>query len=238
MKKYILMFGLTLVMGLFIANSTYAQTPPWTQSGNWWTLTGNNWISVDGRLRAFDRVVTPVVVPTPGSMRFDLGMGSANGANLEMYHKNDVSRPGEFRFVYGGGNYGLIQFIHYNGSSFTTKMSVNKDGNLNISGKLDAFGADVHGALTVDGKITSTEIEVKTDVWSDFVFYDDYYLRPLCEVEKFIKTNRHLPDVPSESEVLENGVNVGQMSAVLLQKIEELTLYIIELNKRIEDLEK
>lgn len=92
--------------------------------------------------------------------------------------------------------------------------------------------------LAVNGKITAKEVEVTLSGWSDFVFNSDYKLRPLCEVEQFIKTNKHLPDVPSEKEVLENGVNLGDMSAVLLQKIEELTLYIIELNKRIAELEK
>ena len=94
-------------------------------------------------------------------------------------------------------------------------------------------------ALGVNGKIVAEEIEVKLYAgWPDFVFNEAYNLRPLCEVEKFIKTNRHLPDVPSEAQVIENGVNVGEMSATLLQKIEELTLYIIDLNKRIEELEK
>lgn len=101
------------------------------------------------------------------------------------------------------------------------------------------------GNMYVDGKITSTEIEVKLDVWPDFVFADDYNLMSLHEVEHFIQQNRHLPNVPSEKEVLENGVELGQMSAILLQKVEELTLHMIQLSKeneelrqRISDLEK
>jgi hypothetical protein len=91
--------------------------------------------------------------------------------------------------------------------------------------------------LSVNGKITATEIEVTLSGWSDFVFKDDYSLKPLKEVDHFIKTNGHLPDVPKESEVLNNGVNLGEMSALLLQKIEELTLYVIELNQKNEELE-
>lgn len=92
------------------------------------------------------------------------------------------------------------------------------------------------GKMYLGGKLTATEIEVKLDVWPDFVFADDYQLKSLYEVENFIRVNRHLPNVPSEAEVLENGVNVGEISSTLLQKIEELTLYVIELNKQNDEL--
>lgn len=92
------------------------------------------------------------------------------------------------------------------------------------------------GDLYVDGKITTTEIEVKLDIWPDFVFADDYNLMSIHELEGYILKNRHLPSVPSEAEVLENGVELGQMSAILLQKIEELTLYMIQISKENEEL--
>ena len=71
--------------------------------------------------------------------------------------------------------------------------------------------------------------------WKDEVFKDDYNLLSINEVEKYISENGHLPDIPSEAEVMENGINVGEMNALLLQKIEELTLYVIELEKKIEN---
>ncbi|PXX95009.1 hypothetical protein DF185_22795 [Marinifilum breve] len=85
--------------------------------------------------------------------------------------------------------------------------------------------------LAVNGTIGAREIKVETDSWSDFVFKEDYQLKDLKEVESFIEENKHLPDIPSEKEVLENGIAVGEMNAKLLQKIEELTLYMIEQNK-------
>jgi hypothetical protein len=91
--------------------------------------------------------------------------------------------------------------------------------------------------LSVNGTIRSKEVIVQTG-WSDFVFYDDYNLMPLSEVEKFVKENKHLPEIPSEREVEENGVELGTISSKLLQKIEELTLYMIDQDKRIEKLEK
>lgn len=88
--------------------------------------------------------------------------------------------------------------------------------------------------LMVNGDIKAQRVKVTLEGWADYVFDDDYYLRPLKEVENFIKDNKHLPDVPSEEEVLEEGIFVGETNKILLQKIEELTLYIIDLEKRIE----
>ncbi|MCI0449803.1 MAG: hypothetical protein L0Y79_08470 [Chlorobi bacterium] len=91
--------------------------------------------------------------------------------------------------------------------------------------------------LSVNGKIRAKEIKVESN-WSDFVFKSEYNLRTLEEVENYIKENGHLPEIPSEKEVTENGVELGDMTAKLLQKIEELTLYIIELQKDIENLKE
>ncbi|MBG6149305.1 MULTISPECIES: hypothetical protein [unclassified Aquimarina] len=92
--------------------------------------------------------------------------------------------------------------------------------------------------LAVEGSIGAREVVVEAATWSDFVFYDDYKLPTLQEVENHINQKGHLQDIPSASEVQENGIFLGEMDAKLLQKIEELTLYIIQMNKRIELLEK
>jgi hypothetical protein len=86
--------------------------------------------------------------------------------------------------------------------------------------------------LAVNGKVLATEVQVALVAnWADYVFNDDYELKTLDEVESFIANNKHLPGVPSAKEVNENGVNLGEMDAILLKKIEELTLYMIELKK-------
>ncbi|MBT3208836.1 MAG: hypothetical protein HN347_10865 [Bacteroidetes bacterium] len=87
-------------------------------------------------------------------------------------------------------------------------------------------------------KLFAHEIEIKIGSFSDFVFDEDYKLKNLSDLEKFIKTYKHLPNVPSEQEVVKNGLNLGEMDALLLEKVEELTLYIIELNKKIAKQEK
>ncbi|WP_119790326.1 hypothetical protein [Flavobacterium anhuiense] len=74
--------------------------------------------------------------------------------------------------------------------------------------------------------------------WSDFVFKKEYNLPTLEEVEKHIAEKGHLENIPNEEEVLKNGINLGEMNAKLLQKIEEMTLYMIDQNKRMNKLEK
>lgn len=86
--------------------------------------------------------------------------------------------------------------------------------------------------LDVNGSIRSNEIVVNTD-GADFVFEPDYDLKDLAEVEKFIKDNKHLPDIESAKEMAEKGLELGKMDMKLLQKVEELTLYMIDLKKEI-----
>ena len=93
------------------------------------------------------------------------------------------------------------------------------------------------GNLEVAGEVTALQVNVETQWWSDFVFGDKYYLMSILDVEKYIKEKKHLPGVPSEKEVLADGINVTEMFAIHMQKIEELTLYTIEQEKKIQKLE-
>lgn len=91
--------------------------------------------------------------------------------------------------------------------------------------------------LAVDGKIMAEELTIKmSENWPDYVFAPNYNLKPLSEVEEYIEENQHLPEIPSEQEVEEDGITVGEMNALLLKKIEELTLYTIQQQKEIDAL--
>jgi len=93
--------------------------------------------------------------------------------------------------------------------------------------------------LTVKGKIHAEEVIVDLNVpVADYVFHPTYKLMPLNQVEQYVKTNNHLPEIPSASEVAKNGMNMGEMQNKLLQKVEELTLYAIEQDKSKKELEK
>ena len=86
--------------------------------------------------------------------------------------------------------------------------------------------------LSVNGNIRAKEIKVEASPWPDYVFHSSYKLPDLKATEQFIKENKHLPEIPSAAEVEKDGINLGEMNARLLKKIEELTLHLIEQNKK------
>ncbi|MDB5014380.1 MAG: hypothetical protein JWQ25_2582 [Daejeonella sp.] len=114
-----------------------------------------------------------------------------------------------------------FSFIHRGMEALT----INDGGNVGIG------TTSATEKLSVKGKIRAQEIKVEMTNWSDFVFDKDYKNASLADLEKFITDNHHLPNIPSTAEVQKNGVNLGEMNAKLLQKIEELTLHLIEQNK-------
>ena len=93
--------------------------------------------------------------------------------------------------------------------------------------------------LAVNGNILATEIKIKTDInVPDYVFDPDYQLPTLSSIEDYVKKNRHLPEIPSAADIQKDGVDLTAMNLALLKKVEELTLHMIDKDKRIEILEK
>lgn len=116
----------------------------------------------------------------------------------------------------------------------TSTLALNARGGSVAIGTTDAAGHK----LAVAGSIIAESVYCKLQSnWPDFVFTENYDLKTLDEVEDFIKENKHLPGIPAAGEVEENGIDLGDMNALLLQKIEELTLYIIEQNKQIANMQ-
>ena len=87
--------------------------------------------------------------------------------------------------------------------------------------------------LEVNGTVRAKKVIVEPEEWPDFVFEKDYKLLTISEIEAHIETHGHLPGIPSATEATANGVNLAEINAKLLQKVEELTLYIIEQSKRL-----
>jgi hypothetical protein len=109
------------------------------------------------------------------------------------------------------------------------------DNSVRIGGPFSANGYK----LSVDGKIMGEELRIMNSAnWPDFVFEEDYPLMTLQELDQSIKELGHLPGIPSAEEIEENGIDVGEMQKVLVQKIEELTLHILQQEKRIKELEE
>lgn len=136
------------------------------------------------------------------------------------------------------GNHTAIQNVNLNGNKLVGGASGNGGifvaGNGNV--RIGVGTMNPTKALEVNGTIRSKEVIVEITNWSDFVFDNNYNLMSLKDTESFIKQNGHLPNVPSASEVEKEGIELGEMNAILLQKIEELTLYVIELEKQIDEL--
>lgn len=144
----------------------------------------------------------------------------------------------------GSGNV----FIGYNARlSGDNKLAIDNSGTTTplIYGDFasDQIGINTNSVpagytLAVKGKTITEEVKVRTyGNWPDYVFAADYNLSPLSTLENDIKALGHLPGVPSAEEVEKDGFNLGEMDAILLEKVEELTLYLIQVNKKVEQLE-
>ncbi|SES29621.1 hypothetical protein [Pedobacter rhizosphaerae] len=114
----------------------------------------------------------------------------------------------------------------------TAKLAVLANGNVGI-GILNP-----NDKLAVNGNIRAREVKVESVNWPDYVFAPDYKIPSLAEVAKYIQENKHLPDMPSAQEASVNGISVSEMLRLQQQKIEELTLYLIEKDKTIDALIK
>jgi hypothetical protein len=118
--------------------------------------------------------------------------------------------------------------------AFNVLFQVRENGSVGI-------GTTTPGSfkLAVEGKIGAREVQVTLqNPWPDYVFEPTYHLKPLAEIETYIKENKHLPEMPSAKEMEKNGVQLGEMNMLLLKKVEELTLWAIEQNKKMEKIQK
>lgn len=180
--------------------------------------------------------------------RFEIlgNTSTANGPSVTL-----VTNDGQYPFRNGSVNicsYGssgtAIYFTNYNTITgvWDNHASMTKDGKFIIGNSL-VWNSVAPGdyKLYVERGILAERVKVAiktTANWSDHVFYRHYKLMPLAKLENFISVNKHLPNIPSAEKAVKEGVDLGEMNAKLLEKIEELTLYIIDLNKKFESQQK
>ena len=126
------------------------------------------------------------------------------------------------------------------GGGSTTSVWSESNGTANYNGNVAIGTNSVPSGyqLAVEGKIRTREVRVDQDTWPDYVFKEEYHLPSLEDIQKHIKEKGHLPNIPSAKEVEENGIELGEMNKLLLEKIEELTLYILKQEERIKILEQ
>lgn len=126
------------------------------------------------------------------------------------------------------GEIGTIEYI---------ASSHNFSGPLNVDGSIVCKNRIKVAEINSD-QIRAKDIKVDINQAADYVFNEGYDLKNLSEIELYVKSNKHLPGIPSASEMAQEGVSLSEMSNLLLEKIEELTLHMIEMNKEINALKK
>lgn len=214
------------------------------QPGSTWSTSGNNLYSLNNGNIGIGTSTpnhTLDVIGTISSSFLKLGSGGTAGKILISDAQGFATwqnQPADAWNTTGintvllnnGGNVGIgvsspLAQLDVNGTSyFRQKVQI---GSLrNLTGHSDAI-------VTVDGKLTCQRIISTVDNWADYVFSNEYKIMSLSEVEMFIKSNHHLPEIPSEKEVKANGIDLAEMNKLLLKKVEELTLYNIAMDKEI-----
>jgi len=170
----------------------------------------------------------------------NVGIGTINPSTKLTVQTAD----GSYGIIHTNGTVSVGTYVGDNGGWFGTATNhplyffTNNSGALmtiTTSGNVGIGTINPSYKLSVNGTIQAKEVRVETG-WSDFVFDPGYKLRSLSEVEKYIQQNKHLPDMPSASEIQTNGLPVAESETKMMQKIEELTLYVIELQKEVDQL--
>ncbi len=184
----------------------------------------------------------------PWSSNVNIGKALSSTNFVNAYIGFNLSRSGSNWNVYGTTNgasgiltksSGRMLFVSIPPNSTINDNTVEKDyaamaiHQYQNTARIVMGTASRDANLYVNGIAKAHEIQVETTIWADYVFAKDYELKPLDEVEEYIKENNHLPNIPSAKEVVEEGINLGEMQVKMMEKIEELTLYIIELEKKV-----
>lgn len=160
------------------------------------------------------------------ALKLYAGTNYSDGAYLSM--NSNYAQTASIK-LYARGENGRVEFHNHE----RQVMSVRGDGNVYVG---DSYNTS---NMVVNGEINALLVRATINLpWPDYVFDKDYNLMPLTELEQFVTKNHHLPDMPTEEEVHEEGVNLAEMNALLLKKVEELTLYVIELNKENEEIKR
>jgi hypothetical protein len=140
-------------------------------------------------------------------------------------------KPGNVRVGYLG--------YHDGSSANNLSLTLEASASFIINGGNVGIGTTIPDSkLTVNGTIHTKEVKVDLVGWPDYVFKPKYNLPSLLEVKNYIDKNHHLPEMPSEQEVAQDDLNLGEMNKLLVKKVEELTLYLIEKDKALKELLK
>ncbi|MNX85080.1 hypothetical protein D3C86_1169060 [compost metagenome] len=176
-----------------------------------------------------------------------------NNNRTAAIHSNTVGNTKPYQrllfFEYDQADTKIMEVI--NTSTSRTPFALHSNGEMNIdNGTTRIFHLGTEGSLELrsgtlqtfkveqTGLIRGRRMKLDLDTWADYVFEPSYELMPLNEVEAFVKKEKHLPNVPSEQELKADGADVMELNRILMEKVEELTLYLIQQNKNTEELKQ
>lgn len=207
-----------------------------TLSTEYYRMTVNGRFNVIGNTNAFS--VWSGTVPSNGYRQYVAinNLSFANGteySSISSYAYNTTQVRGQARHLIlnnsdGNGSTGNVGIGNFT-SAPTHKLTVM--GNVKVISSTASSSVPDQPLVSIEGQLQATSILVPTFKWCDYVFDADYTLSPLDSVASFIEHNGHLPEVPSESEAIQNGLDLAEMNLILLKKVEELTLYLIEMKQ-------
>jgi hypothetical protein len=234
-----------ILLSTMMYQTVYAWTGQWSNSGS--TIFYNEGVvelssssTQYDALRVYGSTATPtgdrmgkiLVGDGPGSWWIQ-GNYHINGMGYNNIASNAYYNNGWKRRTPGRESWVIQTYVTDNNTTgtFTIQHSTPED-QTNISNMAKLFEISANGTTFVKGLVVSQ------GGWPDYVFEDGYALKSIKEVEKYIEENKRLPGVPSEAEITKNGLNVGDMQKIQMEKIEELTLYLIKQEKTIKDLEQ
>ena len=168
--------------------------------------------------------LTMFLCPKTNSPKFSITMMDDSTSKISTFSEHGTYYP---------INYEASEFNFTFGSEYQSGKK--KTGTLSVDGKI-VCKEEIRVAEVNTDKVNAKDINVELGNAADYVFDEGYDLKSLGEVEEYVKSNKHLPGVPSASEFQEKGMNVSEMSNLLLEKVEELTLHLIRLQKEVDQL--
>jgi hypothetical protein len=205
-------------------------------------LLGQTWSNGSGGAIYYNGGYVGIGTSTPPSRLTVVGADSDGIALISNGTTNGVRIGSAFGigWVQGVDSTGFTSFqpLDVGGSYVRFDISNSEKVRIDTTGNVGIGTTAPQYKLSVNGTIGAQEVIVTNTGWSDYVFKPDYRLRPLSEVAGFIRENHHLPDTPTEAEVQEKGIGLGEMQTKLLAKVEELTLHMIQADARNNRLEQ